>query len=172
MTEPNLAATHEQYPDGFPKRIDDALLGHWKTPTGTVVVEPHPHGYELHLYPCYDFDNCEACSPNAGSSNPHTEDGHDFRACPSRGVILTVVGGEVGQRAVLEYLSIEASEQHVRQFAQLLAEEEKAEIEMRTYEREEHERQMLEQGALRPSPEERLAAIEAELAELRKTMSS
>jgi hypothetical protein len=169
--EPHLAKTHEQYPDGFPDRIDDSLLGHWQTPNGVVVVEHHPHGYEVHINPCYDFENCDECSPDRGPSNPHTDDGHHFRECQNRGgPILTVAGGEEGHRAVLEYLSVEGSEPHVKQFANLQAEEARAEAEMRAREREEHERQMKEQGALRPPPEERLAALEAELAELRKTL--
>lgn len=116
--EPHLSKKHPQFPDGFPKRLNDDLLGHWKTPSGTVVVEHHPHGYEVHFYPCMD---CDACSSDRGPSNPHTDDGHHFRECANRGHVLTVAGGEVGRRAVLEYLSIEGSAPHVKEFKRLEA---------------------------------------------------
>jgi len=171
MTAPHLAKKHEQYPKGFPKRVDDTLLGHWDTPDGKVVVEHHPHGYELHFLPCYDFDGCDACSPDRGPKNPHTKDGHHFRECQNRGgPILTVAGGEAGQRAVLEYLATAGSSEHARQFAALIVAEADAEAEFRRKEREEHERQMAEQDALKPSVAERLAALEAELAALRQEM--
>jgi hypothetical protein len=165
-----LAKTHVQYPDGFPKRLDDSLLGHWKTPSGVVVVEHHPHGYEIHFYPCYDLDNCDACSPKRGSKNPHTKDGHDFRSCENRqGPILTVAGGNEGYAAVLEYLADEGSVPHAEEFAKRKDDEARAEREFREREREEHEQQMLVQGSLAPSLEERLAALEAELADLRES---
>jgi hypothetical protein len=103
---PHLKKRHEQYLSGFPARLNDDLLGHWKTADGSVmVVEHHPHGYEVHFEPCYDFENCDACAPDRGPSNPHTDDGHHFRECSAHGVILTVAGGEEGHRAVLEYLA-------------------------------------------------------------------
>lgn len=169
---PHLAKTHQQYPKGFPKRLDDSLLGHWQTPNGVVVVEHHPHGYEVHINPCYDFDNCDACSPDRGSKNPHTKDGHDFRACENRGgPILTVAGGKEGHDAVVEYLSVEGSEPHRLEFEKRLKDEAEAEHEFRRREREEHEQQIREQQQLAPGPEERLAALEAELAELKRTLA-
>ncbi len=167
---PNLADKHEQYPDGFPERLDDSLLGHWQTPAGMVIVEHHPHGYEVHINPCYDFDNCDACSPDRGSRNPHTPDGHDFRNCENHGPILTVAGGQEGHDAVLEYLAVEGSQPHAQELEQRRDEQSRAEREFRQREREEHERQMLEQQSAAPGPEERLAALEAELADLKKSV--
>lgn len=164
---PNLAETHEQYPDGFPARVNDDLLGHWHTPGGIVVVEHHPHGYEVHFNPCYDFAGCDACAPDRGPSNPHTTDGHHFRECSNHGPIVTIAGGEVGYAAVLEYLAREGSEPHMREFADRQAAAERAFAEMRERERIENEEAAAEQEALAPSPEERLAALEAELAVLR-----
>lgn len=168
MAEPHLAETHEQYLDGFPDRIDDSLLGHWKTPTGMVIVEHHPHGYEVHINPCYDFANCEACSPHIGPKNPHTNDGHHFRECENHGPILTVAGGPEGYAAVLEYLAIEGSREHVAELERRRQEEQEAEREFRKREREEHERQILEQQSVAPSPAERLGALEAEVRALRE----
>jgi hypothetical protein len=120
----HLASTHEQYPDGFPERLDDDLLGHWQTPEGVVVVENHPHGYEVHVFPCYDFEACDACAPDRGPSNPHTpDDGHHFRECADHGPIFTVAGGPEGQAGVLEYLARYGSPEHVEQHAAKLAEE-------------------------------------------------
>jgi hypothetical protein len=73
-----------------------------------VVVERHPHGYELHLAPCYEFDACDACAPDRGPFNPHTGDGHAFRACPRRGPIVTVAGDRPEVvRAYLEAAGVE-----------------------------------------------------------------
>lgn len=168
-TSPHLDTTHPQYPHGFPARLDDTLLGHWETPNGIVVVEHHPHGYEVHFNPCYDFNNCDGCSPDRGPSNPHVpDDGHDFRSCVSHGPIVTVAGGPEGYRAVLEYLAMEGSPPHVAELARVKDDETLAEAMLRKAERLEHERQMAEQDALRPSLEERLAALEAELAAVRR----
>jgi len=165
---PHLDTKHPQYPDGFPERVDDDLLGHWKTPDGMVVVENHPHGYEIHLGPCYDFENCDACSPDRGSSNPHTpDDGHDFRACENHGTILTVAGGEVGEAAVLQYLADAGSPPHEKELAARRRAAEKALADQRKAEAEENARDEAELAALAPSPEERLAALEAEIADLR-----
>lgn len=172
MTAPNLAKRHEQYPNGFPARLDDTLLGHWPTPAGIVVVEHHPHGYEVHFGPCYDFDGCPACAPDRGPRNPHTSDGHHFRACENRhGPIVTVAGGEAGRRAVLEYLAREGSEPHAREFAELVVADAAAESARLQAEQEEGEAIRLEEEAFAPTPEERLAALEAELAALRETMT-
>jgi hypothetical protein len=90
VTPPHLRKTHPQYPKGFPPRVDDDLLGDWKGHEGTVVVEDHPHGYEIHVYPCLECDSCT---------------GRDFRECEHRsGPIFTVAGGEIGQAAVKAYL--------------------------------------------------------------------
>lgn len=168
---PHLDSAHPQYPDGFSERIDDDLLGHWKTPGGMVVVEHHPHGYEVHLGPCYDFDACDACSPDRGTSNPHTpDDGHDFRECASRRAILTVVGGEEGRAAVLEYLAAAGSQPHEQELAARQQAAGEAEAARRKAEAEESAREMAEAAALAPSPEERLTALEAELVELRKML--
>jgi hypothetical protein len=168
MTAPNLAETHEQYPDGFPARVDDALLGHWPTPAGIVVVEHHPHGYEVHFGPCYDFDVCDACAPDRGPSNPHTDDGHHFRECPNHGAIVTVAGGEAGYRAVLEYLSTEGSPPHIAEFADLQAADRRREEERLERERIENEELALEEEAYVPTVEERFAALEAEYEALRE----
>ncbi len=173
MTTPaHLHKTHPQYPKGFPDRVDDDLLGHWETATGTVVVENHPHGYEIHFGPCLDYDNCEACAPDRGPSNPNSpDDGHHFRLCPNTtGPIVTVAGGEEGRRAVLEYLAFEGSQTHIDELAAVLRAEADEESEMRAREAAEHEAQMAEQESFKPSPEERLSAIEAELAALRETL--
>lgn len=166
--EPHLAPTHPQYPDGFPARVDDRLLGHWRTPDGFVVVENHPHGYEIHFYPCYDFARCDACSPDRGESNPNTDDGHHFRLCATHGPILTVAGGEAGYRTVLEYLAAEKSEPHVRELAEAIEAERAEEAAAREQERIENEAAIAEAAAAEPSYEERLAAVEAELAALRE----
>jgi hypothetical protein len=170
MTEPHLDSAHPQFPDGFPERINDDLLGHWPTPDGMVVVEHHPHGYEVHLGPCYDFENCDACSPARGPSNPHTDDGHHFRECADHGVILTVAGGEVGEAAVLQYLADAGSEPHERELSERQRAAEEAEAARRKEEAEEAERDAAELAALAPSPEERLAALEAEIADLRQAI--
>jgi hypothetical protein len=172
MTAPNLAETHEQFPDGFPARLDDALLGHWPTPGGIVVVEHHPHGYEVHFGPCYDFQGCEACAPDRGPSNPHTSDGHHFRACRNtHGPIATVAGGEVGFRAVLQYLANEGSPPHVAQFADLLAADAAAEEARLEAERAESEALEAELEKYAPTLEERFAALESEYAALREIIS-
>lgn len=165
---PNLAETHEQYPDGFPERLTDDLLGHWPTANGVVVVEHHPHGYEVHFGPCMDFANCEACAPDHGPSNPHTDDGHHFRQCENRGAIVTVAGGEAGHRAVLEYLAREESQAHVEQFEQLLADDAAREAARIELERNEAEEAAAEEESYVPSPEERLAALKTELAALER----
>lgn len=172
MTEPHLDTTHPQYPEGFPPRVNDALLGHWKTPDGVVVVENHPHGYEVHFNPCYDFERCDACAPGRGPSNPHTSDGHHFRLCESRGPIVTVAGGEIGYAAVLEYLAREGSEPHVRELSERAAASEERDRIRRDRDREEDEAARAEEEANQPSPGERLAALEAELAALRAAISS
>lgn len=160
-TPAHLELTHEHYPDGFPERADESLLGHWETPNGTVVVEHHPHGYEIHLRPCFDFDNCEACAPDRGPSNPHTpDDGHHFRLCENRGPILTVAGDK--PETILQYLAWEGSALHVRLQAArdvAIADEE---AEFRRLEQEDNERQLAEQEAQEPSLEERFAALQAE----------
>ncbi len=161
----HLSKKHEQYPSGFPERLNDDLLGHWETPSGTVVVEDHPHGYEIHIYPCCDFDGCDACSPATG-------DGHDFRECPDRrGPIFTVVGGEEGYRSTLQYLAEYGSAEHVETLAKLLAREEAEVEEQRAQEAAENESAKAEEEAIAPSLEERLSAAEAELAELRSLTS-
>lgn len=172
-TPANLAKTHEQYPGGFPARLDDSLLGHWPTPGGVVVVEHHPHGYEVHFGPCYDFDACDACAPDRGPSNPHTpDDGHHFRLCENRsGPIVTVAGGEEGFRAVLEYLAREGSTPHVLRFAELVAADAAAEEARLRAEREEDETLRVSEEAYKPSAEERLAALEAELSAIRDTLT-
>lgn len=169
---PHLRLTHPQYPDGFPDRENDALLGHWATPRGMVIVEHHPHGYELHFNPCYDFDNCDACSPDRGPKNPHTDDGHHFRECENRnGPILTVAADK--PLTVLEYLSDAGSPPHVDEWARHLDEEALREEQFRKAEREETMRQEAEEFApIAPSSEDRLAALEAEIAELRKAMGA
>lgn len=167
----NLAKRHEQYPRGFPARIDDALLGHWPTPAGVVVVEHHPHGYEIHFGPCYDFERCDACAPDRGPKNPHTDDGHHFRLCGNREAIVTVAGGEVGFRAVLEYLAREGSPPHVEQFEALRAADAAEETARLEREQAEGEALRLQEESYRPSPEERLAALEAEMSAIRETLT-
>lgn len=107
----HLAETHEQYPDGFPERENDDLLGHWDTEDGgVVIVEHHPHGYEVHVNPCYDTE-CDACAPDRGPANPHTNDGHHFRLCENRqGPIFTVAADKPD--TVLEYLARYGSPKH------------------------------------------------------------
>jgi hypothetical protein len=165
----HLAATHPQYPDGFPSRLDDSLLGHWRGQSGVLVVEEHPHGYEIHVYPCYNFNSCDACAPDRGSSNPHTEDGHDFRSCSNRnGPILTVAGDR--PEVVLEYLAVYGSAPHIEQLRELnerLADEE---TERRRVEREatlkQEQAEQREAGVI-PTVEERLEALAAEIAALK-----
>lgn len=171
-TPPHLQKTHEQYPDGFPDRLDDSLLGHWETPKGTVVVEDHPHGYEIHFYPCFDFDCCEACAPDRGPSNPHTpNDGHHFRLCENRqGPIFTVAGGVEGYRAILQYLAWEGSAPHIREQAELEVREAEAERRFRAEEAAENERLAAETFS-EPSLEERFAALTAEFEDFRKRHS-
>lgn len=164
---PHLLATHEQYPEGFPERESDDLLGHWETPNGTVVVEHHPHGYEIHFYPCFDFENCDACAPDRGPSNPHTPyDGHHFRECESRGPVLTVAADH--PETVLEYLSVEGSARHVRENAELIRRRADDEAELRRLEREENERLLAEMDAQEPPLEERFAALQAEFEDFRR----
>lgn len=104
----HLALEHEHYPRGFPRPADRSLFGHHRAGAGVVVVEAHPHGYELHLAPCYDFARCDACAPDRGAANPHTDDGHHFRACPRRGPIVTVAGDRPDAvRAYLEAAGVE-----------------------------------------------------------------
>ena len=172
MTMPaHLAERHEQYPHGFPARLNDDLLGHWQTPGGVVVVEHHPHGYEVHVYPCYDFDSCEACAPDRGPGNTHTGDGHHFRLCPNRnGPIMTVAGGEAGHRAVLEYLAIYGSEEHIHQLAALREEDEAKEQQRLAQEREEEAAAVAEIAEHAPTLEERFAALEAEYLALREDL--
>lgn len=169
---PHLQTTHEQYPDGFPERESDDLLGHWKTPSGTVVVEHHPHGYELHFNPCFDFANCDACAPDRGPSNPHTpDDGHHFRECENRaGPILTVAADK--PETVLEYLAEAGSTPHVRERAELIVRRTEEEAEFRRLEQEENEQQAALDAAEEPSVEERFAALEAEFAAFRERYGS
>lgn len=169
MMEAHLATTHEQYEDGFPERLNDDLLGHWETSNGVVVVEHHPHGYEVHFAPCYDFTNCDACAPDRGPSNPHTpDDGHHFRECESHGVILTVAGGEEGYSAVLQYLAWEGSPTHAREWALREVAEAEAEKQFRAEEQAENERALAEAGSQEPSIEERFAALSAEFEAFRE----
>lgn len=166
----HLAKTHEQYPDGFPERLNDDLLGHWPTPKGTVVVEHHPHGYEIHHYPCFDFACCEGCAPDRGPSNPHTpHDGHDFRVCENRqGPIYTVAGGPEGYAAILQYLAWEGSVPHVREQADRDVATAEAERRFRAEEAAENERFRLEEAFSEPSLEERFAALTAEFENFKK----
>lgn len=152
--EPHLRNTHPQYPDGFPRRRGDELLGRWETPLGTVVVADHHHGYEIFFYPCL---GCDACSDER------------YRECGKRGHVLTVAGDK--ERTVLEYLAAEESPRHVAELAAALEVERAAEEARLAAEREQHKQAMREQEAYAPSLEERLAAAEAELDELRKQMA-
>lgn len=171
--DPHLAKTHEQFPDGFPPRVNDILLGHWKTPTGVVVVEHHPHGYEVHFNPCYDFGNCEACAPDLGPSNPHTpHDGHHFRLCERRGPVVTVAGGEVGYRAVLQYLAEDGSEPHVKEFREMVERDVEKERQFRVEEAKETKLAMEEQEQFAPNLDERLNALQAEFDDLKKRLQN
>lgn len=169
--EPHLRKTHEQYPRGFPERDDDTLLGHWPTPTGYVVVEEHPHGYEIHMYPCYDFEHCDPCAPDRVPANPHTKDGHHFRLCQNRNGPILTVGGDK-PRTVLEYLATCGSPYHVDEFARVLATEAAAEAAFRERERKEKMAQELaEAKEIAPTPEDRLEAVIAEVADLRARLN-
>lgn len=157
---PHLLKTHEQYPKGFPEREDDSLLGHWPTPDGMVIVENHPHGYEIHVYPCME---CDACAGDRGPANPHTDDGRHFRLCEDRqGPILTVAGDR--SRTVLEYLAQFGSQPHIHELERLAQQEVAAEALRRHKEREETLRQEQEEvREIAPSTEERLEALIAEV---------
>lgn len=111
--QPHELPHHPHYPDGFPDPADRSLFGEYDGNAGKIVVAKHPHGYEVHVFPCM---MCSACTVG------------EYRSCPERGGPIFTVAGDHPE-AVLFYLYEWGNEHGSRLWLLHVAHEEALDVE-------------------------------------------